>query len=414
MRFGLVVLFLVNLLNFYDRLALGAVLEPIRREFGLNDTQLGALMTFFTLIYAVAGVPLGRLADKGSRRTLLACGMAVWAALTAVAGMSTTYAMLLVSRLGVGAGEAVCGPAASSWIGDLVPAEKRARALAFFMTAVPIGGMLSFSIGGPVALRFGWRTALVVAAAPALLLLPALLAIREPERGAAERKAWTGGVSPWELARIPTLWWITLSGAVVNFALYAVSTFLPTFLMRCHGLSLAGAGLWAGIGSGVAGVAGGLGAAWIGDRAIRRRPNGRMLAAAVAALAAAPAALVGIAMPGGAVAGALTGIMLAYGLLSGYYGLVYSSIHDVVAPQLRATAMAVYFMAMYLCGASFGPLLTGRLSDTLAARAREAGMAVEAARAVGLQQAMYVVPALSLVLALVLWAGSRTIERDTR
>jgi MFS family permease len=138
-----------------------------------------------------------------------------------------------------------------------------------------------------------------------------------------------------------------------------------------------------------------------------------MLAAAQAALLAAPAGLLGIAQPAGAAALALGAILLAYGLLNMYYGLVYSALQDIVAPHLRGTAMSLYFMAMYLCGASFGPILTGRLSDLLARRAAAGSPVIsEAARAAGLHQAMYVLPVLALALALVLYAGSRTIQRD--
>jgi MFS family permease len=121
---ALAVLFLVNVLNFYDRQALSAVLEPLRHEFLLSDTQLGGLVTLFTIVFAVAGLPLGRLADTRSRRGLLAAGVAVWTGLTALAGATTSYAMLLATRLGVGIGEAVCTPAATSWIGDLVPSTR--------------------------------------------------------------------------------------------------------------------------------------------------------------------------------------------------------------------------------------------------------------------------------------------------
>ena len=110
---ALAVLFLVNVLNFYDRQTLAAILEPLRHEFSLNDTQLGGLFTLFTIVFALAGVPLGRLADTRSRRTLLAGGIAVWTALTGLAGLATSYAMLLATRLGVGIGEAVCTPAAT-------------------------------------------------------------------------------------------------------------------------------------------------------------------------------------------------------------------------------------------------------------------------------------------------------------
>ena len=107
-------------------------------------------------------------------------------------------------------------------------------------------------------------------------------------------------------------------------------------------------------------------------------------------------------------------IMAGYGLLNTYYGLVYSTIQDVVPPGLRGTAMALYFVVMYLCGASFGPLLTGRLSDALARTAAGTGPLTETARAIGLHQAMLVIPALSLALAFVLWGGARSVEADMR
>src|SRR5438552_17026594 len=112
-RSALPLLFLVNVLNIYDRQVLGAVLEPLRLEFHLSDTQLGALPAVFTLVYAVAGLPLGRLADSWSRKRLLAIGVAVWAGLTAAAGAAASYLVLLATRMGVGIGEAVCAPAAT-------------------------------------------------------------------------------------------------------------------------------------------------------------------------------------------------------------------------------------------------------------------------------------------------------------
>ena len=181
---ALAVLFLVNVLNFYDRQTLAAILEPLRHEFSLSDTQLGGLFTLFTVVFALAGLPLGRLADTRSRRGLLAGGIAVWTGLTGAAGLATSYAVLLATRLGVGIGEAVCTPAATSWIGDLVPASHRARAMAGFMMAVPVGIMLSSAISGPVAQAHGWRMAMMLAAVPGLVLIPAVLWLREPARPA--------------------------------------------------------------------------------------------------------------------------------------------------------------------------------------------------------------------------------------
>ena len=414
---SLAVLCAINILNFYDRQVLGALLEPIRKEFHLSDTQLGALGTLPIVLYALVGLPLGRLADSGNRKRLLAAGIAVWAALTGLGGLAQSYLMLLVSRLGVYVGEAACAPAATSWIGDLFPAERRSRALAVFMLGVPIGGALSYAISGPAAEAWGWRAALVVAALPAVLLIPALLSLDEPARGASEARRPAAATAPpvWSILRIPTMWWIIASGALVNFNLYALATFFPAFLTRYHGLSVGQAGLWAGFGYGAAGLAGGLIAGAWGDRVIHKRKDGRMLSASAAALVAAPLALVGIRQPAGGAAASIALIMIAYGFLNMYYGLVYSAIHDIVVPAVRGTTMAVYFLAMYLCGASFGPLITGRLSDYLARSAAHAAGAAavgEAYRAIGLHQAMYAIPALSAALALALYAGSRTIAAD--
>jgi len=276
--------------------------------------------------------------------------------------------------------------------------------MAGFMMAVPVGVMLSFAITGPVAQAYGWRTALALAAAPAVILVPALLWLPEPGRIAIAEAG--HGPAPLSLLKIPALWWIAGSGAIVNFILYSFSTFVSAFLTRFHGLSVAQAGLWSGIGSGAAGILGAIAAGVYGDRVIVRWRNGRVLLAAAAAALAAPLALGGILAPAGRAAVAVTLFMLAYGLWQMYYGLIYSAIHDIVAPGLRGTAMAAYLMAMYLCGGSVGPLVTGRLSDYFARQAAGRSPVTEAAKAAGLHQAMYIIPVLSVALAAVLWAAA--------
>jgi MFS family permease len=284
------------------------------------------------------------------------------------------------------------------------------------MLGVPVGGALSYFFSGPVAQAYGWRTAMVLAAIPAVILIPMLLRLTEPARGAAEKHQETiPRSSMLAILKIPTMWWIIASGALLNFNMYAIGTFLPAFLSRIHHLTLANSGIATGIVFAIGGVSGGLLAGRLGDRIIHTRKNGRLIVAAVIAAIGAPIAYFGIGAGEAFVAIAL--ITIAYGTLNAYYGLVYSSIQDIVAPAMRGTAMAIYFMAMYMCGASFGPLLTGKLSDLMARRAADAAGAAritEAFRAIGLQQAMFIIPVLSMLLALVLWAGSRTILADMR
>jgi predicted MFS family arabinose efflux permease len=414
--FSVVILFAINILNFYDRHVPAALVEPMRKEFHLSDTQIGLISSAFIWIYAIIGVPLGRIADTASRKTLLAWGVVIWTALTASAGLATTYTFLLFSRVGVGVGEAACAPTATSWLGDLFPPDKRSRVLALFMLGVPIGGALGYFFSGPIAQAYGWRSAMVFAAVPALLLVPALLMLDEPQRGASElHPAPLVRASMWNVLRIPTLWWIIVSGALLNFNAYAFGTFLPAFLSRVHGVSLAKSGIDTGIVYLIGGVTGGTIAGYLGDFIVHRRKDGRLLCAAVLALVAIPFACVGILQPAGSLYLAMAFLAVTYASLTTYYGLVYSAIQDIVAPNQRASAMAIYFMAMYMCGASFGPLFTGKLSDVLAHRAAAlAGSpsVTETFRAVGLQQAMLVIPVLCVALAFVLYMGSRTIIAD--
>lgn len=412
---AVLVLFGINLLNFYDRNAPGALVEPMRKEFTLSDTQIGLMGSVFIWIYAIIGVPFGRIADVWSRKKLLAFGVVLWASLTGLAGFARSFGFLLFTRLGVGVGEAVCAPTGTSWLGDLFPANRRARVLAIFMLAVPIGGALSYFCSGPIAQAWGWRMAMVAAAAPAVLLVPGLLLLYEPARGASEQHVAADGGPPWSVLAIPTLWWIIASGVFLNFNMYALGTFLPAFLSRVHGYSLGQSGVATGFVYLIGGVCGGLLGGQAGDRIVRKRPNGRLQIAALVAIAGAPFAYFGMIQSPAATGLALILLTITYGALNTYYGLVYSSIQDIVGPQQRGFTMSVYFMAMYLCGASFSPLLTGNLSDRMARRAMHAAGATsmtEVYKAIGLQQAMLVIPILSVALAVVLYFGSRTIARD--
>ena len=415
---SLAVLFLINILNFYDRNVAGALAEPMKKEFDLSDQQIGLLGSAFIWIYAIVGVPLGLMADRMKRKTLLVGGVIVWSVLTAMNAFAQNFTHLLVARLGVGIGEAVVAPAATSWIGDLVPTSKRARALALFMLGVPVGGAMSYFFSGPIAQQFGWRTALVIAALPAILLVPPLLLLREPERGSMDAVAkHIDGPreSMWSVLKIPTLLWIIASGALLNFNMYAYGTFTVSFLIRVHGQPLSQAGILTGVIMLSGGVAGGLIAGRVGDWIIRKRKDGRLLAAALFALAGAPVAYFGVVQPKGSLVAAVILLSLAYGSCNTYYGLVYSSIQEIVAPALRATTMSIYFMFMYMCGASMGPLLTGAISDwraKVASQAAGSAVITAANKAVGLQEAMLMIPLLGLLLALVLYAGSLTITRD--
>lgn len=418
------VLFAINTMNFFDRQILGAVTEPIRKDWGLTDTQLGWLGTAFTLLYAAIGIPLGRLADVWNRRVLISMGVALWSGLTFASGLCRGFWSLFVVRLGVGVGEAVCAPTSSSLIGDLFHPHERARALSIFMLGLPVGLALSYIVSGTIAQHYGWQAAFFVAGIPGILLAAVTLFIREPARGTTELRhigtARRSGSPYWIVLSIPTMWWIIASGALHNFNMYAIGSFLPAFLIRFHHVSLQTAGFISGIVIGSVGALGMLVGGWTADWLIRRRTNGRLLVASFALLISAPAGYLALEQP----SGALIPFMLFQGLASMmmyvYYATVYSTIHDIIEPALRGTAMALYFFAMYVLGASLGPLGTGWASDFFARRAADSAGVIlaptapipEQFRAAGLHAAMYMIPLLGIALVLVLFVGSMTVRSD--
>ena len=422
MWFALLILFGINTMNFFDRQILASVTEPIRKEWLLSDTAMGWLGTAFTLIYAAVGVPLGRWADQGKRTRILSIGVAVWSLFTAASGTAWNYWSLFVARMGVGIGEASCSPAANSLIGDYFPAARRARAISIFMLGLPIGIFLSNLLSGMIAKAWGWKMTFYLATLPGLILAVLALRIREPKRGGAEEHhvAETGvSTSFWEpyvkVLSIPTMWWIALSGALHNFNAYAVNAFMPAYLGRYHGLNLQEANTIAAFTLGAVGVVGLLGGGLAADWARRWRPDGRMLLSALALMISTPCVYLALNQPKGSITGFVALMGLGWMLIYVYYVTVYPAVQDVVEPGLRGTAMALYFFAMYVLGGAFGTSILGMLSDHFAKQAMSGAGATamsEAFKAEGLHNAFYVVPVVSLVLALVLFAGSRTVTKD--
>jgi predicted MFS family arabinose efflux permease len=417
--YALWILFGINMMNFFDRQILAAVTEPIRKEWQLSDSSLGWLNTAFVLLYAAVGVPLGRLSDRWLRTRILSIGVSVWSLFTAASGIAWNYWSLFAVRLGVGVGEASCAPASNSLIGDLFPPQKRARAISIFMLGLPIGIFTSNLSSGIIAKQYGWRVTFFIACIPGLILAFLALRIREPHRGGAEEHHVVGqqqeGSPYWRVLRIPTIWWIILSGALHNFNAYAVNAFLPAFLGRYHGMDLRQANTIAAVVLGAVGVVGLLGGGWMADRLRQTRSNGRMLLATIALFISTPLVYLALDQP----RGNLVSFMLLMGsgwmLIYVYYATVYAAIQDVVEPGLRATAMALYFFAMYVLGGSFGTSILGMLSDHYARKAMTAAGALEMAeafKAEGLHNAFYVVPLVSLILAIVLYFGSRTVSKD--
>ncbi len=417
----LCLLFVINLLNFVDRMIPAVVLEDIRKAYGLSDLWLGILVSSFTVAFALGGLPLGRLADTWIRKHVLTGGVLIWSAFTALSGVAPNFLSFYVARLGVGLGEASYGPAAVSLIGDLFPQAKRGRAMGLFMLGLPIGVSLSFIVISKIkALTGSWQIPFVLAGVAGLLVGGLLLWVREPVRGAQDAAAPTqleAVEKPFrKVFAVKTLWWICLSGITVNMASYGTNTFFNSLLQRYYGVPSMDAGWMA---AGVLGLTGLLAmtlGAYGADLAHQRNINGRLRLGAWCLLAAAP--LVALALCETR-SSDLRVFLLLYGsgwvLFFMYYVSVYTAVQDVVEPRLRATAMAVYFAAQYLVGSTLGTTLVGGLSDFFAKQEMATAGAVamtDAFKGQGLHLAMFTVPLMLLLTGLVLLMASRSFVRD--
>jgi MFS family permease len=341
-------------------------------------------------------------------------------------------------------GEATCAPAGQSLIGDLFPPHQRARAMGVFMLGLPAGLFLAYFSAGAIGAALGWRAAFLFACIPGLLFAWLALRIPEPVRGAldaarplattaftgnadadadgADAGAGTGAhdalTSPYAaVLKLPTMWWIILSGIFHNFNMYAINAFQTPFLQRFHQMGLREASNVSAISVGAVGAVGLLVGGWLADKWSAKRRDGRLLLSACSMAIAAPSIYAALSQPKGSITAFM--LLMAIGTMTMfvYYSTVYSAIQDVIEPRLRGTAVAIYFFAMYVLGASFGPLGLGMLSDHFAHQAmHDAGAAsmTEGFRAIGLHSAMYAIPVLAVLASLVLFAGSRTVEGDIR
>jgi MFS family permease len=415
-------LFLANLFNFFDRVIPSVVAEPIRKEWGLSDVQLGLVFSAFTIVYAVAGLPLGRMADTCSRKKIMGWGLMAWSLLTGATGAAWNYASFFVVRLFVGVGEASYAPAATSLIGDLLPSNKRSRAMGFFMLGLPIGLVLAFfTIGAMVKASGSWRAPFFIAMVPGILLGFFMFFIKEPARGAAEASKVVQHKIDRPIRRIlsiRTMWWIIPAGIVGNIAAYAANGFLVPLIQRFFQVPLQTAAMATGVIVGISGLIGLTFGATLADKLHAVNERARLYYGGLSMIGAAVLIWYAMKMGNGGLTIFVALFALGWLLQYNFYPSVYPAIQDIVEPQLRGTAMALYFALMYVLGGATGPVIVGALSDHAAQAAMIAAGATQMTdqfKAVGLHEAMFFVVPLSLLLSgLALLMAARSFPGDAR
>lgn len=377
----------ISTCGFIDRIVMNVLVEPIKREFGLTDLQVGLVAGLaFAVLNVVLGLWVARVAERKRRLTLISIGTLLWSIATALCGIAGSFAQLFLARIGVGVGEAVGLPATSSVISDYFPPEKRATAMSVLMLAPPIGAFLGSAGGAMIAQAYGWRAAFFLAAVPGFLLAGLVaLTVAEPRRGGHDRLA--GGsdeIPPFRavLRRIGerhSLRHLFAGSTIASVVGFGLNAFLAAFLLRRHGFGVAEAGIIAGLIASLPASFSVIGSGWLADRIGRRDARAYGLIPGLSLIVAAPLYMLAVTRDGAGQAIALLGAaaIVQYSYLGTTSGVFQNMMH----PRMRASAAAVTGLVYTLLGGGFGPILVGALSDRLAPAAGSPGQGLGAAMA---------------------------------
>jgi len=372
-RYVLGLLFVVYVFNFIDRQILAILLEPIKKDLGVSDSAMGFLTGIaFALFYTAAGIPIARLADRRSRRTIIAVGLALWSAMTAASGLARTFAQLALARVGVGIGEAACTPPAHSLLADYFPPERRSTALAVYGMGVHVGILFGFVIGGWMNEAFGWRAALYVVGLPGLLLAVLVaLTVREPVRGAADGLTEPSAPVPFreaaaEVRGLASLRHMAVGAGLHSFAGYALAAWGPAFMVRVHHWGTREVGVTLGLITGVAGAAGAITGGLLADRLGWRDPRWALWVPAIASTIEVPLLIAFLLVPSPTLALAIGFPGIFAGAM--WLGPVFAASQNLVRPALRAFTSSLLVFVINLIGLGLGPQAVGLLNDGLGPR----------------------------------------------
>jgi len=365
-NYALAILTFINLFNYIDRFVISAVVEPIKHDLRLSDTQIGLVSTGFIIVYTLASLLFGMLGDRRRRPPLVAIGVAIWSVATALGGFARGFGSLFLSRSAVGVGEAAYGTIAPALLADQFPYERRGRIMSIFFAAIPIGSAAGYVLGGFAYGLFGWRAAFWIAGLPGLLLSVLVLSVKDPPRGQhdahAPHASGTSMLSAYRnLFRNGPYILTVLGYAAYTFALGGLAFWMPAFLQRARGMTLGQASVTFGGIAVVTGFVGTFLGGWLGDYFLPRTKQSYLWVSGIATLLAAPLTFIGLTSHDKVVY--LGAIVIAEVLIFMCTGPVNTAILNAVSPLERATAVGLSVFLMHLLGDIPSPTVIGALSD---------------------------------------------------
>ena len=406
----LAMLILAYTFNFLDRQILGILKEPIKRDLGLTDTQLGLMGGLaFAMLYSTLAVPIAWLADRVSRTWIMTAALALWSGFTMVCGAATGFWSLFLARVGVGFGEAGGVAPAYSLVSDYFPKEQRARALAAYSFGIPLGSALGLFFGGLIAAYVDWRWAFFVVGGAGVLLAPIFkLVVKDPVRGAFDgaTAAAPQAAAPAFMTVVrtvlpkPTFWLLAIGAACSSVCGYGVAFWLPSFFIRSLGLTLAQTSIYYGLIQFIGGIAG----IWLGgaiaDRLGKKDRGAYALTPAICFLVGLPIFL--LAMNTSSLVWAFVLFLVPTGLNLAWLGPVVTAVQHLAPANMRSTTSSLFLLVNNLFGIAVGLWIFGYLSDLLAPAYGNESM----------RWAIYYGSSFYLLAALLLWLASKRLGRD--
>ncbi len=407
-RLVAITLMIVYALNQLDRQIINILLEPIKRDFTLTDTQAGLLSGLaFALFYCLLGIPLARWADRGHRVGLISLAVAVWSAMTALCGMAANFTQLLLARVGVGVGEAGCTPPAHSLLADYYGMSERSRGLGIYALGTPIGSSIGLVIGGVINHFYGWRAAFLAVGLPGILMaFVTWWLVREPRTLGVPSLAAPPAAPLGEVMRKlrTTRSFIHICAAVTIFAIsaYSVSVWGAAYQIRAFGVSTAILGPASALAGLIAGFGGVWVGSWLGDKLGAKDLRWLVWIPAIGLLVGIPFAIASLMAPTWQLT--LIGFIIPLSALYVYSGPVFGVMQTLMPSNMRAMAVSVFLLVTNLIGLGLGPVITGALSDWFSS-----GASTEAE---GLRYALAATLIFNVWGALHFWLAGRSLRGD--
>jgi predicted MFS family arabinose efflux permease len=353
----------INLLNYVDRISLSLLLEPIKKELLLSDSHMGLLSgVAFSLFYALLGIPIARIADKGGKAWLLPLCVFLWSLMTMASGVATSFGALFLARMFVGVGEAGCAPTSFSIIAENIEPKSRPLAISIFQAVGLLGVAIGMISAGYVAEAYGWRMAmmLVGAAGIPVAILAGLILRGYPEQSQPDVRN-SAFMDIGQLLAQKAFRNIVFGIALAAFGSYSVLQWLPAYFMRLHQLSISQVGLLMGLSTGGGGIVGMLCGGFGSRRIVAKDVRWDLKLPAITYAVSVPLFLAMLAARSTTLAIILNFAATAVSASGG--GIALAALQRFTGDGRRATANALMLMISAIFGVGLGPVFVGYVSD---------------------------------------------------